>query len=108
MIDSVEGDHVRGGGPSLGADVTVAAIPWEVGHRIERVEGVRKGRSGFGGPILAQQVIVVGIKLGELIADLLNRAVENDGGRCISRDRLDGPGKVDYAVLWVGSSHIID
>lgn len=104
VIDTVEDDHVRGGGPPLGADVAVAAVAREVGHRIERVEGVWKGRSGFRRPILAQKVIVVGIDFGELAVDLLDRAVENDGGRSISRDGLDGPGEVNYAVLWVGSS----
>lgn len=108
MIDAVESDHVRGGGPPLGADVAVAAVSRDVGHRIERVEGVWKSRSGFGRPILEQEVIVVGVDLGELVVDLLDGAVEDDGGRCISRNGLDGPGEVDYAVLWVGSSNIRD
>lgn len=108
MIDTVEGNHVRGGGPPLGADVAVAAVPREIVHRIERVEGVWNGRSCFERPILAQEIIVVGIDFGELAVDLLDGAVENDGGRFISRDGFDSPGEVDHAVLWVRSSHIRD
>lgn len=38
----------------------------------------------------------------ELLIDLLDRAVENDGGRCVARNRLDGEGGIDHAILWVG------
>lgn len=61
VIDAVEDDHVRGGGPPLGTDVAVAAVTGEVGHRVERVEGVWKDGSSFRRSVLAQEVIVVGI-----------------------------------------------
>lgn len=79
VVDAVEGDRVRGGVPPLGADVAVAAVARDVGHRVEGVVGVWKGRSGFGGLVLVQEIIVVGIDVGELLVDLLDGAVEENG-----------------------------
>lgn len=86
VVDAVEDDHVRGGGPPLGTDVAVAAVTGEVGHRVERVEGVWKDGSGFRRSVLAQEVIVIGIDVDKIMVDLLDGAVENDGRRCVSRN----------------------
>lgn len=49
---------------------------------------------------------MVWVRLVELLINLLHRAVEYDGGRCVAGDRLDSPGEVDHSVLWVRGGQI--
>lgn len=104
--EAFEDDHVRGGVPPLGADVAVAAIARDVGHRVEGVGGVWKSCRGLGRLILVQEIIVVGIDFEEALVDLLDGAVEKDGRRGVARDGLDGPRGVYHAVLGVGRRDI--
>lgn len=57
-------------------------------------------------PILVEEIHVVGIRVIELLIDLLDRTVEDYGGRCVARDRLDGPGEMNHIVFRVGSGQI--
>ena len=87
--------------PPLGADFAVTAIT-PVIHRLEGAKGIWRSHRGIGRPIFVEKIHVVGIRLVELLVDLLDRAVENYGGRCVARNRLDGPGGINHAILWVG------
>lgn len=92
-------------GPPLGADFAVTAVRTVI-HSSRGAYGILRIHRGMRRVILVEKIHVVGVRVIELLVDFLDRAVENYGGRCVARDRLDGPREINHAILWVGGGQI--
>lgn len=98
---SVEGVGVVRTGPPLGTHFAVTAIRTVI-HRSNRAHDILRRYRGMRRPVFVEIIHVIGVRVIELLVDLLDGAVKDYGRRCIAGDRLDGPGEVNHAVFWVG------